>query len=335
MIVIILAVAIITWIAYLLIQKPIMGTTIVVGLLSLLAIGIGTAPIISLEYLTKLPFSITTLFAYVLIACSLAFLIAVLLSLNSIFKLIGVNKEKAHKLLKKTFKLTIAVSSVALLIALLSIVLQVPELKKSCAYYLFTISSYYSGSEFSIFGLVILDLLLLVMWSYVGLLLLKKEQNIISAEQQKTLSNRASLSIISFLISIVSLLLILLMVYGKGALNLGLHIIGILTILVLCSLSLLMLLSGVSTVLTSILKPEKIKKYLKFLFGTTTITSVIILLCSIIDFSIVAFFKMSIASSVGSNEKVFIIPLLIIMSLGIAGYLLIGNSNIKYNGTKQ
>jgi len=331
---VLLAFVVISGFAWLLIQKTKEGTTVVVGLFSLLAMVFGFLLNDGLVSLKNMGVSTgwATLFTWVLM---LGFLAVFVLSIISIINLIGKNKETAYKFLKRTFQVSVLVISVILLIMLFTTMLKADEINCLFANVLDLNSlSVFANSFF----------ILLLTWSLLGLFLVKKEQKNIPLEEQTTLSNRVGLSITSFMISLVSLLPTGLMLYlsffgdsyygGETFIGMIRNMSGVPNSLILvcmvffvCSLMfvIVVLLSGLFTVLTGALKPEKAKKWLNIMFFATMITSIITFLCSIIPFD-VAITKFSIVKMLDNMAVVFIFPLIIIFVLSIVGILLVQKS---------
>ena len=336
------AIVVVCGIAYLLIQKPKLGTTIVVGLLTL--------PVFpALMFLPKIFKALGTfkevssapliyVFAIILAVCVIGFLIGIVMCTISAIKLVGKNKEKVQDFLEKTFRITTSVSAIFLLIFLLCTILKIPKLGVS-----YTSILFFSG-DFAISAYIIPYSLLILMWSLVGLFISRKEEKLVPIEQQTILSNRIGLSIISFVISIFSLLpaVVLLQMSFVGELtgktlinmvqtmsNAPTSLIIISKMFILCTLMsvLVVLLSGVSTVIAGKLQYENAKKLLNVTFITAILFSAITLIFSIVKFDFI-YTKASITEMLSAIEMVWLFtpPLIIILVLGVLGYLLIRNS---------
>jgi len=326
--------------AYLLIRKPKTATAIVIGLFSLITMVVLLIPMSqSLGHIKMSDAPLITLFAFMLLLCSLGLFGSFVFSVTSIVKMIGINKEKAYTLLKKVFFIAILFISISLVIVLLSTIIS--------NYTTILFSSY--GDTRDIFILAfILCASIIITWSFVGLFLLKKEQDVMPIELQTTLSNRVGLLIITYVISLGSLLpavLMMVMSFTSGMFggdktlidmlqmlgdsNPTLTLLG--TVFAICSLLLtvIMLLNGVFTVLTGALKPEKAKKALHITFFATVLTSAVTILCSVIPVNILGI-KISIGDMIDQTHlgPPVYFPLVIILVLGIVGYLLLRNSKI-------
>jgi len=321
--------------AYLLIQKPKTATIFIVGLFSLIIMGLLLIPTSqSLGHLNGM----SSFFAWMLLLCALGLLAVFVLSIISIVKMILIHiidKGRAYKFLKKTFFFAIVFTSIAFIIVIFSTVIGDDYAKM-------LFGSYGDALNLFILGFILSSLLLLT-WSFVGLFLLKKAQEVIPVEQQTTTSNRVGLSIVSLAISLVAMLPTGIMLYvsfvGYGRQTLSTiiqsfsdhssSIILLSKVFVACSLVFIVvvLLNGVSTVMAGALRPEKAKKWLNITFFTTALTAAVTLICSIIRFDVIIK-KTSIAELLDSFSMMepFVFFLIVTLGLSILGFLSVRKS---------